>query len=221
MKDMIVDLTNAYNEGRKINDDRYDEIVSLYAIMLGRTEDEGNGFILATADFKPLTDYVIETMRKTISDFHGVADRMPEEVFRNRVRQINLKFDNELSSAKTGLITKGLFSTTVWETTSAGIERNREMALNDLEETKVDLYVKVASTGSEIGQKFVDTAAKMQQMLKDRLLDPTDMRNNVFKWMLEFMERRKDEFPGIEQIAGAAKSLGYAETTVSNGSQEG
>ena len=217
MKDMVEDLTKAYNEGRKINDDRYDELVKLYAIMLGRTEDEGNGFMLETADFKPLTDYVLQTMKKTVADFHAVADNLPDEVFKNRVKEINLKFDNQLSTARVELITAGLFNSTVWTTTASGIERNREMALNDLIETKIDVYVKVAGAAGDIGTRFMDAAAKIQQMAKERLLDPADMRNTVFKWMLEFMERRKDEFPGIDQIAGAAKQLGYAETTTSNG----
>ena len=217
MKDMVEDLTKAYNEGRKINDDRYDELVNLYALMLGRTEDEGNGFILETADFKPLTDYVLGTMKRTVDDFHAVVDNLPDDVFKNRVREINLKFDNQLSKARVEMITAGLLNSTVWTTTASGIERNREMALNDLIEAKIDVYVKVAAASGELGQKFTDAAARLQQMAKDRLLDPAKLRNEVFKWMLDFMERRKDEFPGLDQIAGAAKQLGYAETTTSNG----
>lgn len=217
MKDMVADLTNAYNEGRKINDDRYDELVSLYAIMLGRTEGENNAFIAATADFEPLTNYVLQTMKKTIADFHAVADNLPDDVFKNRVRMINLKFDNEKSTARAQLITTGLYNSSTWITTEAGIERNREMALNDLIETKIDVYVKVANAGSDIGSRFMDSANRMMQMMKERSIDPSKMRNDVFKWMLDFMERRKDEFPALEQVAGAAKSLGYGETTVSNG----
>lgn len=217
MKDMVADLTNAYNEGRKINDDRYDELVSLYAIMLGRTEGENNAFIAATADFEPLTNYVLQTMKKTIADFHAVADNLPDDVFKNRVKMINLKFDNEKSTARAQLITTGLYNSSTWITTEAGIERNREMALNDLIETKIDVYVKVANAGSDIGSRFMESANRMMQMMKERSIDPSKMRNDVFKWMLDFMERRKDEFPALEQVAGAAKSLGYGETTVSNG----
>ena len=212
-----MDLTKAYNEGRKINDDRYDEIVALYSIMLGRTEDEGNNYIISTADFKPLTDYVLQTMKKSVADFHAVADNLPDDVFKNRVKEINLKFDNQLSSARVELITAGLFNSTVWTTTASGIERNREMALNDLIETKIDVYVKVTNAAGDIGSRFMDAAVKLQQMAKQRLLDPAETRNQVFKWMLDFMERRKDEFPGLDQIAGAARSLGYGETTTSNG----
>ena len=209
MKDMVEDLTKAYNEGRKINDDRYDELVNLYALMLGRSEGEGNAFIADTADIKPLTDYVLLSMKKTVADFHAVVDNLPDDVFKNRVREINLKFDNQLSKAKVEMITAGLFNSTVWTTTASGIERNREMALNDLIETKIDVYVKVAAASGDLGQKFTDAAARLQGMAK--------LRNEVFKWMLDFMERRKDEFPGLDQIAGAAKQLGYAETTTSNG----
>ncbi len=217
MKDMVEDLTKAYNEGRKVNDDRYDELVNLYALMLGRTEDEGNDFMLQTADFKPLTDYVLQTMKKTVADFHAVADNLPDEVFKNRIREINLKFDNQLSKARTDLVTAGLFNSTVWTTTASGIERNREMALNDLIETKIDVYVKVAGAAGDIGTRFTEAAARLQKMAQDRLLDPAKARNDVFKWMLDFMERRKDEFPRLDQIAGAARQLGYSETTTSNG----
>ena len=185
--------------------------------MMQEAEDEANGFIVSTADFAPLTTYVLQTMKKSVADFHAVADNLPDDVFKNRVKQINLKFDNQLSTAKVQLITAGLFNSTVWTTTASGIERDREMALNDLIETKIDVYVKVSNAAGEMGQRFVDAAAKMQQMAHDRLIKPSELRNNVFKWMLEFMERRKDEFPALDTIVGTAKSLGYSETTTSNG----
>ena len=39
LDDLTESFTNAYNEGRTLNDQRYDEIVALFSVMLDKTED--------------------------------------------------------------------------------------------------------------------------------------------------------------------------------------
>jgi hypothetical protein len=34
------------------------------------------------------------------------------------------------------------------------------------------------------------------------------MRNTVFKWMLDFMERREDEQPGLDAVSSAIEKFG-------------
>ena len=47
----------------------------------------------------------------------------------------------------------------------------------------------------------------MQKML----VGPTELRNTVFKWMLDFMERRDDDHPSLESLVTVSEKLGYAE----------
>ena len=216
LKDMIASFTKAYNEGRKINDERYDELVALYALMLSRTENEANAFGgLSADDFKPLADAVISSCKDALEKYGASADNIPADWMQSRIDEINRKFDALVAQAKSDMITKGTYNSTVWPTTMSGIERDRQLALNGLKDDmvtlKVDVLGKIAAMKADIGQKLLDCEIRIIEAQQKMLLGPTEIRNTVFKWMLDFMERREDDYPGLEQIATIADKLGYAE----------
>ncbi len=216
LKDMIASFTKAYNEGRQINDERYDELVALYALMLSRTEDEANAFGgLSADDFKPLADAVIAACKDALEKYGAAADNIPADWLQSRIDEINRKFDALVAQAKSDMISKGTYNSTVWPTTMSGIERDRQIALNDLKDdmvtTKIDVLGKIAAMKADIGQKLLDCEIRIIEAQQKMLLGPTEVRNTVFKWMLDFMERREDDYPGLEQLATIASQLGYAE----------
>ena len=216
LKDMIASFTKAYNEGRQINDERYDELVALYALMLSRTEDEANAFGgLSADDFKPLADAVIAACKDAMEKYGASADNIPADWMQSRIDEINRKFDALVAQAKSDMISKGTYNSTVWPTTMSGIERDRQLALNGLKDDmvtlKVDVLGKIAAMKADIGQKLLDCEIRIIEAQQKMLLGPTEIRNTVFKWMLDFMERREDDYPGLEQLATIASQLGYAE----------
>lgn len=216
LKDMIASFTKAYNEGRQINDERYDELVALYALMLSRTEDEANAFGgLSTEDFKPLADAVVAACKDALEKYGASADNIPADWMQSRIDEINRKFDALVAQAKSDMISKGTYNSTVWPTTMSGIERDRQISLNGLKDEmvtlKVDVLGKIAAMKADIGQKLLDCEIRIIEAQQKMLLGPTEIRNTVFKWMLDFMERREDDYPGLEQLATIASQLGYAE----------
>lgn len=216
LKDMIAQFTRAYNEGRQINDERYDELVALYALMLSRTEDEANAFAgLNVDDFKPLAKLVTDEIKKAIEEYKNAVGDLPEDWMQSRIDEINRKFDALLAEAKAKMVSAGTYNSTVWPTTASGIERDRQIALNDLKDemvtTKVDVYGKIASMTADVGKNLLDCEIKILEMQNKMMLGPTEMRNQVFKWMLDFMERRDDDYPGLESIAQIAERLGYSD----------
>ncbi len=215
LQDMITSFTKAYNEGRGVNNDRYEELVSLYALMLSRTEDEANGFGFSPDDFKPLVEMVVKAVKDALEKYGASVENIPDDWLQQRIKDINDKFDALIGEAKTTMVSNGTYNTTVWPTTLAGIERRRADALNALKDDmvtlKVETYGKIAGTTADVGNKLMDCATQIIKAQKELMLGPTEMRNNVFKWMLDFMERRDDEYPGLEQIAAAAESLGYGD----------
>ena len=216
LKDMISSFTKAYNEGRQINDERYDELVALYALMLQRTENEANAFGgLSTEDFKPLADAIIAACKDAMEKYAASADNIPEDWMQSRIDEINRKFDALLAQAKNDMVSKGTYNSTVWPTTASGIERDRQNALSNLKDDmvtlKVDVYGKIAAMKADIGHKLLDCEIRIIEAQQKMLLGPTEIRNTVFKWMLDFMERREDDYPGLEQLATIASQLGYAE----------
>ena len=216
LKAMISQFTKAYNEGRQINDERYDELVSLYALMLSRTEDEANAFAsLNVDDFKPLAKLVTDEIKKAIEDYKGAVGDLPADWMQSRIDEINRKFDALLAEAKSKMVSSGTYNSTVWPTTASGIERDRQLALNDLKDEmvtlKVDVYGKIATMTADVGKNLLDCEIKILEMQNKMMLGPTEMRNQVFKWMLDFMERRDDDYPGLESIAQIAERLGYSD----------
>ncbi len=216
LKDMIAQFTKAYNEGRQINDERYDELVALYALMLSRTEDEANAFAgLNVDDFKPLAKLVTDEIKKAIEEYKNAVGNLPEDWMQSRIDEINRKFDALLAEAKSKMVSAGTYNSTVWPTTASGIERDRQIALNDLKDemvtTKVDVYGKIAGMTADVGKNLLDCEIKILEMQNKMMLGPTEMRNQVFKWMLDFMERRDDDYPGLESIAQIAERLGYSD----------
>ena len=216
LKDMISSFTKAYNEGRQINDERYDELVALYAIMLSRTEDEANAFGgLSTEDFKPLADAVVAACKDALEKYGAAADDIPADWMQSRIDEINRKFDALVAQAKSKMVSEGTYNSTVWPTTVSGIERDRQIALNGLKDDmvtlKVDVLGKIAAMKADIGHKLLDCEIRIIEAQQKMLLGPTEIRNTVFKWMLDFMERRDDDYPGLEQLATIASQLGYAE----------
>ena len=215
LQDMITSFTKAYNEGRGVNNARYEELVSLYALMLSRTEDEANGFGFSADDFKPLVEMVVKAVKDALAKYGASVENLPDDWLQQRIKDINDKFDALVGEAKTTMVSNGTYNTTVWPTTLAGIERRRADALNDLKDDmvtlKVETYGKIAGTTADVGNKLMDCATQIIKAQKELLLGPTEIRNNVFKWMLDFMERREDEYPGLEAISAAAESLGYGD----------
>ena len=216
LKDMISSFTKAYNEGREINDERYDELVALYAIMLSRTEDEANALaVLSPDDFKALAKLLTDAIKSALEKYAKAVDNLPDDWMQSRIDEVNRKFDALLGTAKAKMVSEGTYNSTVWPTTASGIERDRQIALNDLKDDmvtlRVDVYGKIASMTADVGQKLLDCEIRIIEAQQKQLLGPTEVRNTVFKWMLDFMERRDDEYPGLDQLVTIADKLGYAD----------
>lgn len=64
---------------------------------------------------------------------------------------------------------------------------------------------------AEIGQRLLETEVRIADLLNKQAIGKTELRNTVFKWMLEFMERRDDDYPSLETLANAAQNLGFAD----------
>lgn len=216
LQDMITSFTKAYNEGREINNERYDELVALYAMMLSRTEDEANAFGgLSADDFKPLADAVVGAVKDALENFKGSVGDLPADWMKSRIDEINRKFDALVGQAKAKMVSEGTYNSTVWPTTLSGIERDRQYALNALKDdmvtAKIDAYGKIASITGDIGGKLLDCEIRIIEAQQKMLLGPTEVRNTVFKWMLDFMERRDDDYPGLDQLVTIADRLGYGD----------
>ena len=267
LNDMVKSFTDAYNEGRTVNNARYDELVALYALVLNKTEGELDGSALESVtpdDFMALAatvtaaienrlfdpaalkgayDTLMADVQAAVDILKGAVSGLPENWQASRAAEINRQFDNRVSEARATMVENGTYNGTVWPNVLSGFERDRQYALNDLGDKmvtlKVDTYGKAASLVADNEGKIADAAAKLgalENSYKDlglkaiqvkqgvmesaervtdaihkRTIGLTELRNTVVKWMLDFMERREDEYPGLDQLATVAERLGYGE----------
>lgn len=215
LQSMLTDFTAAYNEGREVNDRRYENIVVLYDIMLSRSETELAAIESAGSGYESLIDAVIvalpadwaahDTEERALVSAYGVSQRA----------RINLLFDNELAKARQSLVSRGLYNSTVWTTTSSGIERNRTQALNDFEDKIIERQLasldRLARLKNEMRSKLESASHRMLEQRRSKAFSATELRNRVLGAMLAFMERRTDEYPGLNNLSELAAKLGYNE----------
>lgn len=217
LQDMVSDFTKAYNEGKVINSQRYNEITSLYTMMLNSTEDALVGSSLSTdmPDFEALVDYIVSELKSGIDSFKSKIENILDGYGESRREAIRRKFDAELSKARQNLVSRGVFSNTIWPSVSSGIEREREFALSDLEDKITDKTISTQElllrVRTQILGEILGAYKALWGIKADDMTRVVNARNSVFKWMLDFMERREDQYPNIENLVNIASSLGYAQ----------
>ena len=226
LNDMVQTFTDAYNEGREMNNERYDELVACYLLLLQETKAKTDLFAdLDTSDFKPLADRVTDAIKNAMEEYKNSVGTLPDDWMQSRIDEINRKFDALLAEAMQKMVTAGTYNSTVWPTTASGIERDRQNALNALKDDMVTLKVEVmgriASMTADVGQKLLDCGIRIIEARQKLLIGPVELYNTVVKWMLDFMERRDDDYPSLESLVTVADKLGYADGASSSGASGG
>ena len=150
-----------------------------------------------------------------LASFETNLDGIMDNYGDSRRAAINVRFDSELSKAQQDLISKGLYTTVIWVTESAGIEREREQALTDFEDTyverQVDIELALLKARTDVNLALIQANNRWMEMRRSNKFTPLEIRNQTLKYMLDFMERRTDSYPGLENLAGMAAQLGYSE----------
>ena len=215
LQDMVTDFTKSYNEGRNINDQRYDEIVAIWNVALDKTEDEINALGTDSDSYDVIIQGILDQMPTDLSDFETDLDGIMDDYGDSRRAAIGVRFDAELAKASQILIDAGLKTTVLWTTQSAGIEREREQALTDFEDTYIEREVAIAlalmKAKTDIRIALLAANDRWMTFRRTNKLTPLELRNQTLSMMLAFMERRTDSYPGLENLSGMAMQLGYSD----------
>jgi len=215
LQSMITEFTNAYNEGRSINDSRYDELVQLYNVMLDKSETEMAATDAVASGYNTVIDSIIAKLGTDFTTHEGVVTGLLDDYGDSLREEINTRFDNELSKAEQALVDRGMYNTTVWTSVSAGIETQRSKALTDLEDKIADKTLanqdRLHALRINMRNGMMDAHFKLLEKKQANAYKPLEFRNAIFKFMLDFMERRTDDYPGIDGLANIAAQLGFSE----------
>ena len=209
---LITDYVTAYNEGRSLNDQRYDELVTIYEATLANSQVE---FALMEADdaaYDVLVEDIITLIGTDHTTYAADVDGDLDDWGTSVTTRINARFDNQLASAAQGLTNRGMYNSTVWASIATGIERERELALSDLADRQIVLELSL----KERIQNHLDGVRSRVLAARDRLRgtihNASDQRlaarNAIIQAMTSFMERRTDSYPDLAQVGQMAAALG-------------
>ena len=217
LQDMVAEFTKAYNEGKVINNQRYSELVSLYTVMVNSTEEAlASSIISQHPDFEALVDYIIDEMKTGASEFKAKIESVMDGYGNSRREAIRRRFDANLASSRQELVSRGLFNNTLWPSVSSGIERERAFALSDLEDKITDKVINTEELllriRTQILKDILDVYKTLWAIKSDDFTKVVNARNEVFKWMLDFMERREDQYPDMGNLVNISAQLGYGES---------
>jgi len=212
LNELIKSFTNAYNEGREVNDQRYDDIIALYAVMLDKTENEIIASERTDVNFNNLLTPLINAITTDRNNYEDDVGDIFDDWGESREDEINTQFDNLLETRRYELIQRGMYNTTVWDTISAGVERERAKALTDLAdqiaERQIGVKDKIYAVKAELQGKVIAAWDRLYTQLQARDTERSTLRNNVLNALLNFMERRTDGYPDLGAIAKIASDMG-------------
>jgi hypothetical protein len=215
LNDMIREFTEAYNEGRTLNDSRYDEIVALYNVMLDKSENEIAATEASYVSYDSIIAGIIAGLPANYTDYKTEVDALLVGYGASLLAGVNTRFDNELATARQNLVNKGMYNSTIWTSVSAGIEVLRSRALADANDTitgrKLAAGEGVQRVRMEVANRIEAASFRFVELKRTRGFGASEFRNNILSAMLNFMERRTDEYPGLDGLAGIAAQLGYGE----------
>lgn len=214
LQSMVDTLVSQFNNGRTINIDRYDELVSLYALLLNRVETEGNALLDDSMDFMPFFDDIKAKVEDALAKLAEVASNLPTDWMQSRIDEINRRFDAIKGQEQAKYTSMGMWNTSMSASVDAGVERERQYALNNLRDEmvtlKIEAFGKIADITASVGNNLIGAQVRIFEALQQKKIEPINMRNTVFKWMLDFMERREDPYPQIDELPTVAERLGYS-----------
>lgn len=174
----------AYNEAKAANLKRYEEILAGYKTRYS-TAVESLG-TTRTA----VTGKLASNRSEVISGLEGLGDE--------ELAGIGRQYTKERASTSQGLISSGLYSTTVAPAVLGGVTRREGYAMGEARER---LRREKLGYISQLG-------AQELQSLKELSSQELLMQTGLTKEELDFMERREDEYPSESLYVQLMQGLG-------------
>lgn len=209
---LVASYTTAYNEGRQLNDQRYDDLVVLQTTVLDRTEDSFNTLEADDTTYETLVETIFDSIGTDFDSYDTDVTGDLDDWGTGLLLEINARFDAELSKAESGLIDRGLNSSALWANISAGVERERTRSLNDASDTiaqrQVDLKHKVYTEQKTVRTQILAARDRLRTFLRAAKDRQVTMRNAAVEALARLIEARTDGYPDLGQIGRLAANLG-------------
>lgn len=216
---MVEDYSAAYNEGRDLNDTRYDDIVSIYSLVADKMQDELILLDTKDATYDGLIEALITAIEADWTSHDAEVSGDLDNWGTSQVTRINTQFDSELSKAQNALVSQGMYNSTTWASVSAGIERERAVALNEFNDKlivqQIGLEERLYAAKTQMRDRILQARERLFNVVHTAAMAREAMRERIITALCNFMERRTDSYPDLTAIGNAAAELG-AGTAITN-----
>lgn len=212
LQSLVQSYTAAYNEGRQLNDQRYDDLLVLYLSILDKTEDELNDDASSNTTHQAAIEALIAQMQAAYAAYATEIGGDLDAWGTSLTTEVNARFDAESAKAQQALIDRGLYSGVMWTTVSAGVERERTRALNDtsdkITQRRIELETRVYNEGAEMRSRIMSAYERLRAFLSGTLDRQLALRNAAAEALGRLVERREDSYPDLSEVGRLAAALG-------------
>lgn len=202
----------AFNKGVSDNNERYDDIITLWTNTIDKSEDE---FTLREADDSVYKDYVNTLVAQMVSDynsyyyrvngiFDSYGDSMEDAVNDASDIQLSAREDDLVSSGFYNAFTAGAMTTRVESERTEGLNKVNDMVTDKKLNVEERLYQNVYTFRS----KLLEAKERLAELLNSHSITRLDMRNRLVELLNNFVERRTDTYPNLSDITAIATNLG-------------
>lgn len=206
----------SFNEGRQLNQTRYEDLVTNTQLLLSTNQTDVTDFLansvtnstgyltLMVADLDDLPDEY-DTHVSTATAFLtslGVTE----------LARINEKYDDLLTSQAQGLTNRGFYSSALSSQVVLQVERERTQAIIELQdrlarekwENQHRLYEQQFKMRMETLRVRQSTGTFHSELIRYQL----DQRSNLALALYGLVERREDDYPGVGDLVATVSALG-------------
>lgn len=212
LQDLVTGYTEAYNEGRALNDQRYDDLVLLHTALLDKTEDAFNAQEAADGVYEGLVESIVAAIGTDFAGYSAEVTGSLDAWGDSLLAEVNARFDAELSKAQQGLIDRGLYNGTMWASVSAGVERERQRALTNakdqITQRRLELRHKVNDERANMRTRVLAARDRLRVYLSNARDRQVAVRNATADALARLVERREDDYPDLADVGRIAAALG-------------
>lgn len=212
LDDLVISYTAAYNEGRQLNDQRYDDLIVVYTSILDKSEDSFNTLETGDDTYEALIETIIAAIGTDHTTYAADVDGDLDDWGTAQLLEVNARFDAELSKSQQSLVDRGLYTSTMWTTVSAGVERERTRALaivNDtIEQRQLELKHKIQGELVNMRLRVLSARDRLRAFVHEAKGRQVSIRNATAEALARLVERRTDSYPDLAEIGRLATGLG-------------
>jgi len=203
---LLNQYTTAYNEGNAANEQRYEDILGGYRDLTSQSGEMHDSRI------NQLADMYANMGQQINSGFQGRYDKgmgLLEGLGDTERKRINRSYDNQVGSIGANLTNRGLNNSTIAGSMQNAVNRNREesqgMLSEQLRREQLGAHTNLSGDQMSAMQNLLFSTT---QGLDNATLQKIQSQTDLPLQTLNFMERREDTVPSLNDVMALYMNLG-------------